>query len=139
MTLALRYCHVTVTDHEAALGFYRDALGLEVRNDVSSGGHRWVTLGIPDQPGTDIVLSDPYGGRSEADGDTIAELVTKGVFGMVVFRTDDLDKVFAAAEASGAEVMQEPTEQPWGPRDCAFRDPAGNMMRIEQTTPAEQA
>ncbi|WP_108668012.1 VOC family protein [Euzebya rosea] len=139
MSIALRYSHLTVTDPEAALAFYRDGLGLEVHNDVSSNGHRWITLGSPDQPGTEVVLSDPHGGRSEADGDTIAELVTKGVLGMVVFRTDDLDKVFETVEATGAEVLQEPADQPWGPRDCAFRDPAGNMVRIEQTPSPEQA
>ncbi|PZG52246.1 lyase [Spongiactinospora gelatinilytica] len=132
MTIALRYCHITVNDVDEALTFYRDALGLEVRNDIASGGHRWVTLGGPAQPGLEIVLSDPHAGRSQADGDTLQELLTKGVLPMIVFRTDDLDATFEKVRASGAEVLQEPIDQAWGPRDCAFRDPSGNMVRINQ-------
>ncbi|MFF5172383.1 VOC family protein [Micromonospora sp. NPDC000089] len=133
MTIALQYCHLTVNDPDEALPFYRDALGLEVRNDVASGGHRWVTLGTPAQPGLEIVISDPHAGRSPADGDALQELLTKGVLPMIVFRTDDLDTVFEKVRASGAEVLQEPMDQPWGPRDCAFRDPSGNLVRISQT------
>ncbi|MEV0380328.1 VOC family protein [Nonomuraea sp. NPDC050643] len=132
MTIALQYCHITVNDVDEALGFYRDALGLEVRNDVASGDHRWVTLGSPDQPGLEIVISNPHAGRSQADGDALQELLTKGVLPMTVFRTDDLDATFERVRVSGAEVLQEPIDQPWGPRDCAFRDPSGNMVRISQ-------
>jgi predicted enzyme related to lactoylglutathione lyase len=136
MTIALQYCHVTVNDVDEALGFYRDALGLELQNDVGSGGFRWVTLGSADQPDVAIVLSEPHGGRSQADGDALQELVTKGVLPMTIFSVDDLDATFEKVQASGAEVLQEPIDQPWGPRDCAFRDPSGNMVRISQATSA---
>ncbi|MEV8403672.1 VOC family protein [Streptomyces niveus] len=132
MTIALQYCHVTVNDPDESLAFYRDALGFEVRNDVSSGDYRWVTIGSPTQPGLEIVLSEPHAGRSQADGDALQELLTKGVLGQLIFRTDDLDATFETVRASGAEVLQEPMDQPWGPRDCAFRDPSGNMVRISQ-------
>jgi catechol 2,3-dioxygenase-like lactoylglutathione lyase family enzyme len=132
MTIALQYCHVTVNDLDKSLGFYRDALGLDVRNDVASGGFRWVTLGSPDQPGLEIVLSEPHAGRSQADGDALQELLTKGMLPMTVFRVDDVDIAFERVRASGAEVLQEPIDQAWGPRDCAFRDPSGNMVRISQ-------
>ena len=132
MTIELQYCHVTVNNVDESLGFYRDALGLEVQNDVGSGGFRWVTLGSPDQPGLGIVLSEPHAGRSQADGDALQELLTKGVLPMIMFRVDDLDAVFEKVRASGAEVLQEPMDQPWGPRDSAFRDPSGNMVRISQ-------
>ena len=95
MTVSLHFAHVTVSDPEASLAFYRDALGLEVLNDVASGGHHWITLGAADGTGTQLVLSDPYAGRSQSDGDAIHELIVKGVLGMVVFNTDDdLDSVF---------------------------------------------
>jgi catechol 2,3-dioxygenase-like lactoylglutathione lyase family enzyme len=132
MTISLQYCHITVNDPDASLAFYRDALGLEVRNDVASGGFRWITLGSPTQPDLEIVLSEPHAGRSPADGDALQELLTKGVLPMTVFRTDDLDATFEQIRATGAEVLQEPIDQPWGPRDCAFRDPSGNMIRISQ-------
>ena len=132
MTIALQYCHITVNDVDEALSFYRDALGLEVRNDVASGGFRWVTLGSPDQPGVEIVLSEPHAGRSQADGDALQELLTKGVLPMTIFTAGDVDAAFEKLRASGAEVLQEPIDQPWGPRDCAFRDPSGNMVRISQ-------
>lgn len=138
MTISLQYSHITVTDPQAALAFYRDALGLEVVNDVASGDHHWITLGMPGG-GTEIVLSDPYAGRSQEDGDLIQQLVTKGVLNSVIFHTDDdLDAVFERVRASGAEVLQEPKDQPWGPRDCAFRDPAGNMVRILQSASQPQ-
>ena len=136
MSIALQYCHITVNDVDEALGFYRDALGLEVRNDVASGEFRWVTLGSPDQPGVEIVLSEPHAGRSQADGDALQELLTKGVLPMTIFRVSDLDATFEKVRASGAEVLQEPIDQPWGPRDCAFRDPSGNMVRINQAPKA---
>ena len=136
MTISLQYCHVTVNDPDESLAFYRDALGLEVRNDVAADGFRWVTLGSAAQPDLEIVLSEPHAGRSQADGDAIQELLTKGVMPMVVFRTDDLDATFERVRASGAEVLQEPIDQPWGPRDCAFRDPSGTMVRISQAPKA---
>jgi len=136
MSIELQYCHITVNDVDEALGFYRDALGLEVRNDVASGGFRWVTLGSADQPGVDIVLSEPHAGRSQADGDALQELLTKGVLPMTIFRVDNLDAAFERVRSSGAEVLQEPIDQPWGPRDCAFRDPSGNMVRISQAPSA---
>jgi len=132
MTIALQYCHITVNDVDESLGFYRDALGLEVRNDVASGGFRWVTLGSSDQPDLGIVLSEPHAGRSQADGDMLQELLTKGVLPMAIFCVDDLDAAFEKVRASGAEALQEPIDQPWGPRDCAFRDPSGNLVRISQ-------
>jgi catechol 2,3-dioxygenase-like lactoylglutathione lyase family enzyme len=132
MNISLQYCNITVDDTEKALAFYRDALGLELRNDVASGGFHWITLGSADQPGLEIVLSEPHAGRSPADGDMMQELLTKGVLPMLVFRTDDLDATFEKVRATGAEVLQEPIDQPWGPRDCAFRDPSGNMVRINQ-------
>lgn len=136
MNIALQYCHITVNDPDESLAFYRDALGLEVRNDVASGEYRWVTLGSTTQPEVEIVLSEPHAGRSQADGDAMQELLTKGVLPMIVFRTDDLDATFERVLASGAEVLQEPIDQPWGPRDCAFRDPSGNMVRISQAPKA---
>ena len=136
MTIELQYCHVTVNNVDDSLGFYRGALGLEVQNDVGSGGFRWVTLGSPDQPGLGIVLSEPHAGRSQADGDILQELLTKGVLPMIMFRVDDLDGLFEKVRASGAEVLQEPMDQPWGPRDSAFRDPSGNMVRISQAPAA---
>ncbi|MBO8190114.1 VOC family protein [Streptomyces oryzae] len=136
MTIALKYCHITVNDVDEALAFYRDALGLEVRNDVASGGFRWVTLGSTTQPLLEIVLSEPHAGRPQADGDALQELLTKGVLPMTVFSTDDIDATFEQVRASGAEVLQEPIDQPWGPRDCAFRDPSGNMVRIQQESKA---
>ncbi|PQZ93752.1 lyase [Arthrobacter sp. MYb227] len=132
MNISLQYSHITVNDIDAALVFYSNGLGLEVKSNVESGEHRWVTLGTSTQPGLEIVLSDPHAGRSPADGDLIQELLTKGVMPMTVFSTDDLDGVFEKVRATGAEVLQEPIEQPWGPRDCAFRDPSGNMIRLSQ-------
>jgi catechol 2,3-dioxygenase-like lactoylglutathione lyase family enzyme len=136
MTIALQYCHITVNDVDESLGFYRDALGLEVRNDVGSGGFRWVSLGSPGQPVPEFVLSEPHAGRSQADGDALQELLTKGVLPITGFRVDDLSATFETVRASGAEVLQEPMDQPWGPRDCAFRDPSGNMVRISQAPAA---
>jgi catechol 2,3-dioxygenase-like lactoylglutathione lyase family enzyme len=132
MNISLKYAPVTVNDVDESLTFYRDALGFEVRNDVGSDGQRWVTLGSDAQPDLELVLSPPHAGRSQADGDAIQELLTKGVMPMLVFSTDDLDAAFEKLRASGAEVLQEPIDQPWGPRDCAFRDPSGNMIRINQ-------
>lgn len=134
MTISLQFTNITVNDVEESLGFYRDALGLDVQNDVSSGEFRWVTLGTDSQPGLGIVLSEPHAGRSQAEGDAIQELLTKGSLPMLVFASDDLDTTFEKVRASGAEVLQEPKDQGWGPRDCAFRDPSGNHIRISQAS-----
>lgn len=136
MNISLQYCNITVNDVDESLAFYRDALGLEPRNDVASDGFRWVTLGSAVQPGLEIVLSEPHAGRSKADGDKLQELLTKGVLPNIVFRTEDLEATFEKVRASGAEVLQEPIDQPWGPRDCAFRDPSGNAVRISQAPSA---
>jgi catechol 2,3-dioxygenase-like lactoylglutathione lyase family enzyme len=130
MPISLHYSPITVSDPEAALAFYRDALGLPIAQDVSSGGQRWITLGEPGS--TQIVLSGPAAGRSAADGEALEELIAKGALGPWVFRADDLDAVFEQASSKGAEVVQEPTDQPWGPRDAAFRDPSGNLIRVQQ-------
>jgi catechol 2,3-dioxygenase-like lactoylglutathione lyase family enzyme len=132
MNISLQYSHITVNDLDESLAFYRDVLGLEVRNDVGSDGYRWVTLGSTSQPDLELVLSVPHAGRSQADGDTFQQLLTKGVLPNIVFRTDDVDATFEAVRAAGAEVLQEPIDQPWGPRDCAFRDPSGNTVRFNQ-------
>jgi catechol 2,3-dioxygenase-like lactoylglutathione lyase family enzyme len=131
MTLSVSAMFILVNDPDEALGFYRDALGLEVRNDVASDGFRWVTVGGPGQD-VDIVLSQPHGGRSQEEGDALLGLVTKGSLQAAIFKTDDLDTTFEKVRASGAEVLQEPVSQPWGARDCAFRDPSGNLVRIAQ-------
>jgi catechol 2,3-dioxygenase-like lactoylglutathione lyase family enzyme len=131
--IALRFCPITVDDVDAALAFYRDALGLEPRGDFGNDGFRWVTLGFPGQPGLEVVLSEPGAGRSPDDADSLNRLLAKGSLpGPLVFTTDDLDATFERVRASGAEVLQEPIDQAWGPRDCAFRDPAGNHIRINQ-------
>ncbi len=130
MTVALAFTHLTVNDVDEALGFYRDALGLDVLNDVSAGEGRWVTVGADPQPDITIVLSPPHAGRSPHDGDAMQELLVKGSLPMIGFSTDDVDGLFKRIAASGAEVLQEPIYQPWGPRDCAFRDPSGNTVRI---------
>ncbi|MBN9194107.1 MAG: VOC family protein [Microbacterium sp.] len=131
--IALAYSPVTVDNVDAAIAFYRDALGLELVNDVASDGHRWVSLGFPGQPGLTLVLSDPGAGRSPEDGEALHRLIAKGSGpGPLVFTTDDVDATFERIRATGAEVLQEPIAQPWGPRDCAFRDPSGNHIRINQ-------
>jgi Uncharacterized protein conserved in bacteria len=131
MKLTVCTMFIPVDDPDAALAFYRDALGLEVRADVASEGFRWVTVGAPGQD-VDIVLSQPHGGRSPADGDALQALVSKGALQAAIFRADDLAATFERLRASGVEVLQEPTDQPWGVRDCAVRDPSGNMVRIQQ-------
>jgi catechol 2,3-dioxygenase-like lactoylglutathione lyase family enzyme len=131
MTVSLLNTFVPVQDPEAALGFYRDALGLEVRNDVSSDGFRWVTVGAPGQD-VSIVLFQPHGGRSQSEGDALTSLMLKGSLQAAIFAADDLDATFETVRKSGAEVLQEPVSQPWGARDCAFRDPSGNLVRIAQ-------
>jgi catechol 2,3-dioxygenase-like lactoylglutathione lyase family enzyme len=131
MTISLATTFVAVNDPEEALGFYRDALGLEVRLDVSQGGFRWITVGAPGQD-VGIVLFQPHGGRSQAEGDALLTLVTQGSMQAAIFKSDDLDAAFERVRLSGAEILSEPADQPWGARDCAVRDPAGNLVRIAQ-------
>ena len=121
-------------DPEASLAFYRDTLGFEVRNDVGYGGRRWITVGPANQPGTSIVLHPPAvdPGLTDDERRTIAEMMAKGSYATIILATPDLDGTFARLEASGAEVVQEPTQQPYGIRDAAFRDPAGNLVRISE-------
>jgi uncharacterized glyoxalase superfamily protein PhnB len=121
-------------DPEASLAFYRDTLGFEVRNDVGYGGMHWITVGPADQPDTSIVLYPPAAspGITDEERRTIAEMMAKGTYGIVLLATKDLDGAFERLQASSAEVVQEPTEQPYGIRDCAFRDPAGNLIRIQE-------
>ncbi len=131
--ISLAYCPITVDDVDAAISFYRDALGLEIVNDVSYADDRWVSFGFPGQAGLAVVLSNPGAGRSPDDGEALHRLVAKGSGpGPYVFTTDDLDAAFERIRESGAEVLQEPIQQDWGPRDCAFRDPAGNHIRLNQ-------
>jgi len=122
------------TDPEASLAFYRDALGFEVRLDVGQGRMRWITVGPPNQPDTSIVLHPPAvdPGVTEEERRTITEMMAKGTYGIVVLATKDLDGAFEQVTARDAEVVQEPTEQPYGIRDCAFRDPAGNLVRMNE-------
>ena len=133
MGITIHHTFLPHTDPEVSLAFYRDTLGFEVRNDVGYEGMRWITVGPPGQP-TSIVLHPPAAdpGLTDDERRTIAELMAKGSFGAVVLATPDVDGVFERVQASGAEVAQEPTDQPYGVRDCAFRDPAGNMVRIQE-------
>ena len=131
MNLTLSQCFVLVHDPDLALTFYRDALGLELRNDVARQDFRWITVGAASQPGVAIVLTNYLNG-SPADGDALAALVAKGALNGVHFHTDDLDATFEKLRASDAEIVQEPTDQPWGTRDFAVRDPSGNLVRIDQ-------
>jgi catechol 2,3-dioxygenase-like lactoylglutathione lyase family enzyme len=121
-------------DPDASLGFYRDTLGFEVRLDVGNGKMRWITVGRPNQPDTSIVLYPPAAtpGVTDDERRTIAEMMAKGTFGTLLLATKDLDGTFERLQVGDAEVVQEPTEQPYGVRDCALRDPAGNMVRIQE-------
>lgn len=133
MDLTIYHCFLPHTDFEASLAFYRDALGFEMRNDVEYGGVHWVTLGPPNQPGTSIVLTPPAGGDpgvAEDELRVVREMMAKGTFAGVNLATPDVDKAFAEIESKGVDIAQEPTDQPWGVRDCALRDPDGNMVRI---------
>jgi catechol 2,3-dioxygenase-like lactoylglutathione lyase family enzyme len=133
MTVSISHVHVLVDDPDAALAFYRDTLGLTVHNEVAHDGFRWITLATDSQPEIQIVLSQPHAGRSQEDGDALAALLAKGELRPLQLRSDDLDTTFEkVAGAPGAEVLQEPVSQPWGARDAAVRDPAGNLLRIEQ-------
>jgi catechol 2,3-dioxygenase-like lactoylglutathione lyase family enzyme len=121
-------------DPDASLAFYRDTLGFEVRNDVGYGGMRWITVGPVDQPGTSIVLRPPAAdpGITDDERRTIVEMMAKGTYAMILMATKDLDGTFERLRVNDAEIVQEPTEQPYGVRDCAVRDPAGNLIRIQQ-------
>ncbi|MCS0605111.1 VOC family protein [Streptomyces sp. LP11] len=134
MDVKLKQCFIAVDDHDKALAFYRDVLGLEVRNDVGFENMRWVTLGSPLQPDVEIVLEPPAANpdASPADRQAMAELLAKGMLRGVIFTTADCDALFERVRASGADVLEEPTDQPYGVRDCAFRDPAGNLLRFQQ-------
>ena len=122
-------------DPDESLAFYRDIVGFEVRNDVGNGRMRWITVGSAGQPGTSIVLHPPAAdpGITDDERRTIAEMMAKGTYGTIILATADLDGTFERLQASDADVVQEPTEQPYGVRDCAFRDPAGNLIRIQET------
>lgn len=128
-TIALTATPITVDDVDAAIGFYRDGLGLEVKLDIPNGEFRWVTLGPADGEGN-IVISAPGAGRSPEDAEALHRLLAKGALGPYIFTVADLDAVYERTLATGAEVLSEPATQPWGARDCAFRDPAGNMVRV---------
>jgi predicted enzyme related to lactoylglutathione lyase len=134
MDISIHSTFLPHDDPEASLAFYRDTLGFEVRNDVGYGRMRWITVGPAGQPDTSIVLSPPAAdpGITDDERRTIAEMMAKGSYAIIVLATADLDAVFARLEASGADVIQEPTDQPYGVRDCAFRDPAGNHIRINE-------
>jgi uncharacterized glyoxalase superfamily protein PhnB len=134
MSITIHASFLPHNDPEAALAFYRDNLGFEVRNDVGYQGMRWITVGPAGQPDTSIVLHPPAAdpGITDDERRMVAEMMAKGTYAAIVLATDDLDGVFARLEASNAEVIQEATEQPYGVRDCAFRDPAGNLIRIQQ-------
>ncbi|MFF3753897.1 VOC family protein [Streptomyces sp. NPDC002018] len=134
MDIRLSHCFLAVDDHDKALVFYRDVLGLTVRSDVSFEGMRWVTVSPPSQPDIEIVLEPPIASpnASEADKRALTDLLAKGLLSRAVFATDDCDATFEHIRASGAEVIQEPIDQPYGVRDCAFRDPSGNLLRFNQ-------
>ena len=133
MNITIHQALLPHDDPEESLAFYRDTLGFEVRNDVGYKGMRWITVGPPDQPGTSIVLYPPSAtpGLTDDERRTIAEMMAKGTFASINLATDDVDGVFARLQGD-AEIVQEPTDQPYGVRDCAFRDPAGNMVRIQE-------
>lgn len=134
MEITLEHCFIAVHDHDEALAFYNGLLGLEIRNDVSFEGMRWVTVGPKGQPDVNIVLEPPLAdpNASPADRQMLADLLAKGMLRGVNFATDDCDATFEHIQAGGAEVLQEPMDQPYGVRDCAFRDPSGNHLRFSQ-------
>jgi len=134
MDITIHSSFLPHTDPEASLGFYRDLLGFEVRLDVGKGNMRWVTIGPADQPDTNIVLSPPAidPGITDEERRTVLEMMAKGTYGILLLATKDLDGTFEKLQASDAEIVQEPIVQPYGVRDCAVRDPAGNMIRIQE-------
>ena len=136
MDITIHQTFLPHDDPDDSLAFYRDTLGFEVRNDVGYGGMRWITVGPPGQPGTSIVLSPPAAdpGMTDDERRTISEMMAKGSYASLLLASADLDATFERVQASGAEVVQEPTAQPYGVRDCAFRDHAGNMVRIQEVS-----
>jgi uncharacterized glyoxalase superfamily protein PhnB len=134
MDITIHSSFLPHTDPEASLAFYRDALGFEVRLDVGQGTMRWITVGPAGQPSTSIVLHPPAvdPGITADERRTITEMMAKGTYGIILLATHDLDGVFEQLQARNVEVVQEPTDQPYGIRDCAFRDPAGNLVRFQQ-------
>ncbi len=134
MDITLHASFLPHNDPDASLSFYRDTLGFEVRNDVGYNGMRWITVGPAGQPATSIVLHPPAAtpGITDDERRTIAEMMAKGTYGIILMATKDLDGSFEQLQASGAEIVQEPTQQPYGVRDCAVRDPAGNLIRIQE-------
>ena len=134
MDITIHYAFLPHTDADAALAFWCDTLGFELRNDVGYEGLRWLTVGPPNQPDTAIVLHPPAAdpGITDDERRVVLELIAKGSYGALTLATKDLDGLFDKLQASGADVVQEPTDQPWGVRDCAFRDPSGNMIRINE-------
>jgi catechol 2,3-dioxygenase-like lactoylglutathione lyase family enzyme len=134
MDITIHQTFLPQADPDASLAFYRDTLGFEVRNDVGYRGMRWITVGPPGQPGTSIVLHPPAADPGVTDDErrTIVEMMAKGTYAGIILATKDLDGTFERLQAGDAEVVQEPTDQPYGVRDCAFRDPAGNMIRIQE-------
>lgn len=141
MDISIHSTFLPHTDAESSLAFYRDTLGFEVRNDVAYGALRWITVGPKGQPGTSIVLSPPgvAPGTTEEERRTITEMMAKGTYAMLLLATQDLDATFEKLQAREVDIVQEPTDQPYGARDCALRDPAGNMIRIQQVKVAVAA
>ena len=134
MDISIHASFLPHNDADAALAFYRDILGFEVRKDVTFGGMRWITVGPVNQPATSIVLHPPAAspGITDEERRTIAEMMAKGTYAIITLATPDLDGAFARLQAGGAEIVQEPIDQPYGVRDCAVRDPSGNLIRINQ-------
>ena len=134
MDITIHSSFLPHTDPEASLRFYRDSLGFEVRGDVGQGPMRWITVGPADQPGTSIVLDPPGANPGVTDDErrTISEMMAKGTYAMLLLATKDLDATFERLQAQDVDIVQEPTEQPYGVRDCAIRDPAGNLIRVQE-------
>jgi catechol 2,3-dioxygenase-like lactoylglutathione lyase family enzyme len=134
MDIAISASFLPHDDPDASLAFYRDTLGFEVRNDVGYGDMRWITVGPPDQPGTSVVLEPPVADPGVTDDErrTIVEMMAKGTYARILLATRDLDGTFERLQGTGTEIVQEPMEQPYGVRDCAVRDPAGNLIRIQE-------
>ena len=134
MDISIHASFLPHNDPDASLAFYRDILGFEVRNDVGYKGMRWITVGPPDQPAMSIVLYPPAASPGVTDDEkrTIAEMMAKGSYATMLLATRDLDAAFQRIQASGAEIVEEPTQQPYGVRDCALRDPAGNLLRVQE-------
>ncbi len=134
MNISIYSSFLPHADPDASLAFYRDTLGFEVRNDVGYNGMRWITVGPPDQPGTSIVLFPPAASPGVTDDEkrTIAEMMAKGTYAIMLLATKNLDAAFEKIQASGAEIVEEPVMQPYGVRDCAVRDPAGNLLRVQE-------